>query len=96
MRLTAMTYNLMRVFEEVSKIQDPALMHPSDKKYTKALDKRDLTAKKAGGFVNPLFFKSRIVRICSYTIRLVQNAIMAGKSLVSVRDALVDRLIPRV
>lgn len=96
MRLTAMTYNLMRVFEEVSKVQAPELIHPSDKKYTKALEKRDQKAKKEGGFVNPLHFQSRIVRISSYTIRLVQNAIMTGKSLVSVIEALVARLIPQV
>ena len=40
MRLTAMSYNLMRVFEEVSKIQQPELIHPSDKKYSEALEKR--------------------------------------------------------
>ncbi len=96
MRLTAMTYNLMRVFEEVSKIQDPKLIHPSDKKYTQALEKRDRAAKKEGGFVNPLHFQSRIVRIGSYTIRLIQNAIMTGKSLISVMEALVARLIPQV
>ena len=28
MRLTAMTYNLMRVVEEVSKVQNPDLIHP--------------------------------------------------------------------
>ncbi|GFO72502.1 hypothetical protein BJAS_P2803 [Bathymodiolus japonicus methanotrophic gill symbiont] len=33
MRLTAMSYNLMRVFEEISKTQQPELIHPSDKKY---------------------------------------------------------------
>jgi len=43
-----MAYNLMRVFEEVSKIQNPELIHPSDKKYTKSLEKRDRTAKKGG------------------------------------------------
>lgn len=96
MRLTTMTYNLMRVFEEVSKTQAPKHIHPSDKKYSKALEKRDKAAKKEGGFVNPLHFQSRIVRISSYTIRLVQNAIMTGKSLVSVMEALVARLIPQV
>lgn len=96
MRLTAMTYNLLRVFEEVSKIQEPERIHPSDKKYSKALEKRDCSAKKEGGFVNPLFFKSRIVRISSYTIRAVQNAIMTGKSLLWLRGVLVARLIPRV
>ncbi len=96
MRLTAMTYNLMRVFEELSKIQDPELIHPSDKKYTKALEKRDVKAKKQGYFVNPLFFQPRIVRISSYTIRAVQNAITAGKSLVSLLNRLMTRLVPRV
>ncbi len=33
MHFTTMGYNLMRVFEEVSKIQKPELIHPSDKKY---------------------------------------------------------------
>ena len=96
MRLTSMTYNLMRVLEEVSKTQDPELTHPSDKKYTKALEKRDQTAKKTGGFVNPLFFQSRIVRISSYTIRAVQHAIVTGKSLVWIRDALIARLVSPV
>jgi hypothetical protein len=95
MRLTAMSYNLMRVFEEVSKVQDPTLIHPSDKKYRKALERRQRVAKKRGGFVNPLFFQARIVRISSYTIRAVQNAIITGKSLVRFMDALVARLIPR-
>jgi len=95
MRLTSMTYNLLRVFEEVSKIQDPELVHPSDKKYTKALEKRDQAAKKKGGFVNPLFFQSRIVRISSYTIRAVQNAITTRKSLAWVMDALISRLVSR-
>ncbi len=40
MRLTAMTYNLKRVCEEISKTQDPELVHPSDKKYTQSLEKR--------------------------------------------------------
>ncbi len=40
MRLTAMSYNLMRVFEELSKIQHSELIHPSDKKYNKALEKK--------------------------------------------------------
>jgi len=96
MRLTSMTYNQMRVFEEVSKIQDSGLVHPSDKKYTKALEKRDQVAKKVGNFVNPLLFQSRIVRISSYTIRAVQNAITTGKSLVWIMGALVARLVSGV
>lgn len=95
MRLTAMAYNLMRVFEETAKIQEPDLIHPSDKKYTKALEKRDQNAKKQGGFLNPLFFQARIARISSYTIRAVQNAIITGKSLASLMSILMARLVPR-
>ncbi len=96
MRFTAMTYNLMRVFEEVSKRQQTDLIHPSDKKYTETLEKRQQAAQKRGGFVNPLFFQARIVRISSYTIRAIQNAIITRKSLVSLMDDLVARLVPRV
>lgn len=94
MRLTTMTYNLMRVCEEISKILDPELVHPSDKKYTKSLEKRQEKAKKTGGFVNPLLFLERIVRISSYTIRAVQNAIITGKPLADLMQALVARLVP--
>jgi len=85
MRLTAMSYNLIRVFEETSKTQAPELIHPSDKKYSKALEKRQRAAEKRGCFVNPLFFQERIVRISSYTIRAVQNAIITGKSLLGLK-----------
>ena len=94
MRLTTMTYNLMRVFEEISKIQNPTLIHPSDKKYTKALEKRQKIAKKKGSFVNPLLFQARIARISSYTIRAVQNAIITGISLFDLMRALMARLVP--
>jgi hypothetical protein len=96
MRLTSMTYNLMRVFEEVSKSKNPELIHPSDEKYTKELKKRDRAAKKEGRFINPLFYQERISRICSHTIRAVQNAIMTGKSLAWVIKALAAKLILRV
>jgi hypothetical protein len=96
MRLTAMSYNLMRVFEEVSKIQQPELIHPSDKKYSEALEKRQQLAQKRGCFVNPLFFQARITRISSYTIRAVQNAIITGTSLQCFMSSLVARLVPRV
>ncbi|TXK99640.1 hypothetical protein BMR11_06100 [Methylococcaceae bacterium CS5] len=96
MRLTAMSYNLLRTVEELSKIQDPELIHPSDKKYTEDLEKRQQAAKKRGGFVNPLFFNERIARISSYTIRAVQNNDMTGKSLSSFINALVAKLVPRV
>ena len=94
MRLTAMTYNLMRVCEEISKIQNPTLIHPSNKKYTKALEKRQKMVRKNGGFVNPLLFQARIVRISSYTIRTIQNAIITGMSLFDLMRALMARLVP--
>ena len=84
----------MRVCEELSKIQNPTLIHPSDKKYTKALEKRQQTAKENGGFVNPLLFQARIARISSYTIRAVQNAIITGMSLFGLMCALMARLVP--
>ena len=86
-----MTYNLMRVCEEISKIQKPTRIHPSDKKYTKALEKRQKMVRKNGGFVNPLLFQARIVRISSYTI---QNAIITGMSLFDLMRALMARLVP--
>ncbi|MEE9412231.1 MAG: hypothetical protein V3V22_04175, partial [Methylococcales bacterium] len=94
MRLTAMSYNQMRVFEEVSKIQQPELIHLSDKKYSDALEKRQPIANKRGGFVNPLFFQARITRMRSYTIRAVQNSMITGKSLLSFMSSLVARLVP--
>ena len=96
MRLTTMTYNLIRVFEEVTKKQDPDLTHPSDKKYTQALEKRKLIAIKLGRIVNLLHFKPRITRISSRTIQAAQNAIMAGKSLAWFIGELAARLIPRM
>ena len=96
MRLTAMSYNLMRVFEEISKIQQPELIQPSDKKYNETLEKRQQLAQKQDCFVNPVFFQARITRISSYTIRAVQNAILTGTSLHSFMSSLVARLVPRV
>ena len=95
MRLTAMSYNLMRVFEELSKIQQPELIHPSDKKYSEELEKRQQVAQKQGCFVNPLFFQARITRISSYTIRAVQNAIIMGTSFLRFMSSLVARLVSR-
>ncbi len=95
MRLTAMSYNLLRLVEEISKRHDPELIHPADKKYTEALEIRQQAAKKRDRFVNPLFFNERIARINSYTIRAVQNAIMTGKSLSNFLNALVAKLVPR-
>jgi hypothetical protein len=83
MRLTAMSYNLMWVFEESSTIQQSQLSHPSDIKYTKALEKRQWFVKGKDCFMNPLFFQARIARLCSRTIRAVQNTIITGKSVVS-------------
>ncbi|GFO72197.1 transposase, IS4 family [Bathymodiolus japonicus methanotrophic gill symbiont] len=95
MRLTAMSYNLMRVFEEISKTQQPELIHPSDKKYSEALEIRQQQAQKRDPFVNPLFFQARISRISSYTIRAVQNAIITGMSLQCFMSSLVARLVSR-
>jgi hypothetical protein len=94
MRLTAMSYNLTRVFEESSKIKQPGFMQPSDIKYTKALEKRQQVAKEKGCFVNALFFQVRIARVSSRTIRGVQNAIITGKSVVSFMNDLVAQLVP--
>jgi hypothetical protein len=85
----------MRVLEETSKTQDPELIHPSDKKHTKTLEKRERVAKKRGGFVNPLLFEARVVRISAYTIRAAQDAILTGKSFVWIMSALVARLVSR-
>ena len=95
MRLTAMGYNLLRVFEEISKQHDSEQVHPADKKYTKALEKRQAAAQKQGCFVNPLLFQPRIARISSYTIRAVQSAIITGKGWISFMKKLVAQLVPR-
>ena len=96
MRFTAMSYNIMRVFEEISKVQEPEKIHPSEKKYTEALNIRDKKAKKHGFFVNPFHYQERITRISSYTIRAIQNSIVTGKSLVSLMSQLLGKLVPRM
>jgi len=96
MRFTAMAYNIMRTFEEISKAQNPERIHPSDKKYNESLDKRQKIAYEKGRFLNPLFFHARITRICSFTIRSLQNAIMTGRSLIALMDSLARHLKPRV
>ena len=52
---------MTRVMEELSKAQQTDLIHPSDKKYTETLKKRQQAAQENGGFVNPLFFQERVV-----------------------------------
>ena len=96
MRLTAMSYKLMRVFEEVSKIQQPDLIHPSDKKYNEALEQWGRFGRIPAFLLNPLFFQERITRISSYTIRAVQNAILTGTSLQAFMRSLVARLVPQI
>ena len=96
MRFTAMAYNIMRVFEETSKANNPERLHPSDKKYNEALEKKGKIAQEKDRFVNPLFFHARIARICSFTIRSIQNAIMTGKSLIAIMDSLARHLKPRM
>ena len=95
MRLMAMSYNLMRVLEEASKQDAPERIHPSDKKYDDALEKKQRSARKKGQFVNPLFFQARITRISSFTIRTAQSAIITGRSLVDVLRSLIRQLVPR-
>ena len=95
MRFTAMAYNLLRVFEEITKQQDPEWIHPAEKKYTKALEKRHAAAQKEGCFVNPLLFQPRLARISSYTIRAAQSAIITGKRCISFMKNLADQLVPR-
>ena len=86
----------MRIFEDISKAKNPERIHPSDKKYNEALNKRQAIAQEKGGFVNPLFFHARITRIGSFTIRALQNAIMTGRSLTAIMDSLASHLKPRV
>jgi hypothetical protein len=76
--------------------QHPERIHPSDKKYNKALDKRQKTADEKGRFLNPLFFHERITRICSFTIRSLQSAIITGRPLIALMDSLARHLKPRV
>jgi len=72
MRLTAMTYNIIRTFEEILKTQNPELIHPAEKKYTKELERKQLKAEKTGGFVNPLLFQPIIACISFSTFRSLQ------------------------
>jgi hypothetical protein len=41
-----------------------------------------------------LLFQARIVRISSYTIRAIQNAIITGTSLFDLMRAIMARLVP--
>jgi hypothetical protein len=59
------------------------------------LEKKQLSARKKGRFVNPLFFQARITRISSFTIRTAQSAIITGRSLVDVLRSLIRQLVPR-
>ncbi len=93
MRFSAMTYNIMRILEEKSKLEQPEMIHSSDNKYTKALLKKDEEAKKEGRSVNPLHFRKRLTRICSFTIREVQKAILSGMLYCDLMNKLVGKLI---
>lgn len=95
MCFTAMTYNILRILEEESKSNEPEMIHPSDNKYTKELNKRQKKAEKVGRCVNPLLFKKRLTRISSYTIRAVQLAIYTGASLRALIEKLSQVLVPR-
>jgi len=95
MRLTAITYNLMRLFEEKSKKQDDSLIHPAEIKYIRDLERREKVAKAKGKFVNKIHFKQRIARISSSTIRSVNSAILLNNSLREFIRNLVAKLIVR-
>ncbi len=95
MRLTAMTYNLMKLFEEKSKKYNSDLIHPAEIKYKNNLIERQNKAKDKGKFVNPLHFMHRIARISSSTIRSVNNAILTKITLREFMKRLVDKLILR-
>ena len=95
MRLTAMAYNLMRIFEEMSKKHDADLVHPAEVKYEKALEQRQKDTELESNFVNPILFMKRIARISSFTIRTVQNAILSKISFMAFMKELIGNLIPR-
>lgn len=95
MRLTAMTYNLMRLFEEKSKKYDSTLIHPAEIKYKNDLLERQKIAEENGNFVNPLHFLHRIARISSSTIRTVNNAILVKMTFREFMEILVAKLILR-
>jgi len=95
MRLTAMTYNLIRLFEEKSKKSNEILVHPAEIKYVKNLLEREKKAKSRGKFVNKLHFMHRIARISSSTIRTVNNAILTKMSFREFMETLVAKLILR-
>ncbi len=95
MRLTAMTYNLMRLFEEKSKKYNATLIHPAEIKYEKTLLKRQKNAEVKEKFVNPLHFMHRIARISSSKIRAVKNAILTNLSFSAFMGRLIAKLIPR-
>ena len=95
MRLTAMTYNLMRLFEEKSKKIDENLIHPAEIKYIKNLIDREKIAKTKGKFVNKIHFMHRIARISSSTIRTVNNAITIKMPFKEFMEILVTKLILR-
>ncbi len=56
MRFTAMTYNIMRVFEEISKAQNPEYIHPSDKNIMKLSIKDRRLLKKKVALLTHCFF----------------------------------------
>lgn len=95
MILTAMSYNLVRLLEEMSKKSDESLIHPAEIKYEKSLNDRQVKANLSNKFVNPVHFGKRIARISSFTIRTVQNAILTKMSLATVLDELMMKLVPR-
>ena len=95
MRLTAMTYNILRLFEEMSKKHRSDLIHPAVAKYNKTLNWRQRKAEMNNNFVNPIHFLKRVARISSFTIRTLQSAIFNKYSLKWFMNELIRKLIPR-
>lgn len=94
MRLTGISYNLLRLIEEKSKKESADKIHPAELKYKNRLMKRDEDAKLKGRFVNPLHYGARIARISSPTIRTVKNAILRNLLFSELMERLIERFIP--
>ena len=91
-----MAYNLIRLFEEITKKHNSDLIHPAEAKYNKTLDWRQIKAENENKFVNPIHFLKRVARISSFTIRTVQTAIFNKNSLRWFMNQLIKKLIPRL
>ena len=95
MRFTAMVYNIMVAFEESSKAKNPDRIHPSDKKYNEALDKRRKIVQEKNALLTPYFFKLELHAYAHLPSDLYK-AILTGRSLIAVMNSLARHLKPRM